>query len=54
MGRWHYPPAKSGNKLPTFVQKVYLRLGKKVQEILNNFIPCISLQQKGPNPAPLW
>jgi hypothetical protein len=29
--------AKSGNKLPTIVQKVYLRFGKIVHEIAKNF-----------------
>ena len=29
--------AKSGNKLPTIVQKVYMRLGKKIHEIMNKF-----------------
>jgi hypothetical protein len=28
---------KSGNKLPTIVQKVYLRLGKKLHEFVNKF-----------------
>jgi len=48
------PASKSGNKLPTSVQKVYLRLGKKVHQLMNNFIPCISLQQKDAHAAPLW
>ena len=29
--------SKSGNKLPTIVQKVYLRIGKIVHEIVKNF-----------------
>src|ERR1039457_6804191 len=29
--------SKSGNKLPTIVQKVYLRLGKKLHEFVNKF-----------------
>jgi hypothetical protein len=31
---------KSGNKLPTIVQKVYMRLGKKVHELLKKFFPA--------------
>ena len=31
--------SKSGNKLPTIVQKVYLRTGKIVHEIVKNFFP---------------
>lgn len=29
---------KSGNKLPTIVQKVYLMFGKMVHESVNNFL----------------
>jgi len=40
---------KSGKKVPTAVQKVYLRLRKKVHELCNKFFPAASLPE---NPLP--
>ena len=40
---------KSGKKVPTAVQKVYLRLRKKVHELCNKLFPAVSLPQ---NPRP--
>jgi hypothetical protein len=51
MRQLHCLPVKSGNKLPTAVQKVYLRLGKKVHEIWKNFIRSISLRKKALSPS---
>ena len=45
-------PDKSGKKVPTAVQKVYLRLGKKVHELTNNLFISASLPRRRPEMTP--